>query len=74
MQWESASNQHLKNPQSAAKQRGRERKGPPKIIRKFLGPAPLQKCAGDFRCVDFGGFCCGDFPGGSFLGACSPQK
>ena len=25
----------------------------------FVGPAPLQKCVGDFCCVTYGGFCRG---------------
>ena len=32
-----------------------------------LGPAPLQKCVGDFCCIEFGGFSRG-FPWRIFLG------
>ena len=29
------------------------------IVKYNAGPAPLQKCVGDFCCVNFGGFCRG---------------
>ena len=38
-----------------------------------VGLAPLQKCVGDFCCINFGGFC-GDFPGGFFLGTFSHRN
>ena len=41
--------------------------------RAIIGPAPLQKCVGDFCCVNFGGFA-GDFPGGFFLGTFSHKN
>ena len=31
-----------------------------------IGPAPLQKCVRDFRCIYFGGFCLEDFSGHFF--------
>ena len=37
-----------------------------------IGPAPLQKCVGDFCCINFGRFC-RDFPGG-FFWALFPTK
>ena len=37
-----------------------------------VGPAPLQKCAGDFCCVNFGGFCRG-FSWRIFLGTFSQK-
>ena len=40
---------------------------------RFLGPAPLQKCVGDFCCANFGGFCRG-FSSRIFLEDISPQK
>ena len=38
-----------------------------------LGPAPLQKCVGDFCCINFGGFCRG-FSWGIFLGTFSHKN
>ena len=40
---------------------------------KFFEAAPLQKCVGDFCCINFGGFCRG-FSWRIFLGTFSPQK
>ena len=39
----------------------------------ILGPAPLQKCVGDFCRVNFGGFCRG-FSGTIFLGTFSHKN
>ena len=41
-------------------------------LHKILGPAPLQKCVGDFR-INFGGFCQG-FSWRFFFWALFPQK
>ena len=38
-----------------------------------FGPAPLQKCVGDFCCIDFGGFCRG-FSWRIFLGTFSHKN
>ena len=38
-----------------------------------LGPAPLQKCVGDFCCIKFGGFCRG-FSWRIFLGTFSHKN
>ena len=39
-----------------------------------VGPASLQKCVGDFCCVNFGGFCRGGFSWRIFPGTFCPQK
>ena len=41
--------------------------------RTYLGPAPLQKCVGDFCCINFGGFCRG-FSWRIISGHFFPQK
>ena len=56
-----------------AAQRGRERKGPPEIINRNFGPAPLQRCVGDFCCINFGGFSWG-FSWRIFLGTFSHKN
>ena len=38
-----------------------------------VGPAPLQKCVGDFCCINFGGFCRG-FSWRIFLGTFSHKN
>ena len=38
-----------------------------------ISPAPLQKCVGDFRCINFGGFCRG-FSWRIFLGTFSHKN
>ena len=40
---------------------------------QILGPAPLQKCVGDFCCINFGGFCRG-FSWRIFLGTFSHKN
>ena len=41
--------------------------------RTFVGPDPLQKCVGDFCCINFGGFCRG-FSWRIFLGTFSHKN
>ena len=46
----------------------------PENPRTMPGPAPLQKCVGDFCCIDFGGFCRGFSWRMIFLGTFSCKK